>query len=85
MLAHQKGKHCAAAKNQDLWKLFLQLVRRLQGDGVNVALWRIPRNWNKRADKFARLSAEESGLLDFHVVEPDSPVSAKATRLSTTQ
>ncbi|KAI9050812.1 hypothetical protein LZ554_004931 [Drepanopeziza brunnea f. sp. 'monogermtubi'] len=53
-----------AIKNQDLWKLLLVEIRRLQSKGVNVSFWRIPREWNEMADKCAKaavgLGASES-------------------------
>jgi ribonuclease HI len=75
MLASQQGRDRAAVKNQDLWKLFLKLVRQLQGAGVNVALWRIPRNCNERADNFAKLAAEKEGPSYFQIVEYASSTS----------
>jgi ribonuclease HI len=73
-LASQEGRRPAAVKNQDLWKLFLGVVRQLHGDGVNVSIWRIPREWNERADRFAKEGAGKGEQLDFHVVEPDGPL-----------
>jgi ribonuclease HI len=57
-LKSQQGQRPTDAKNQDLWKLLLKLIRELQDNGVNVAFWRIPREWNERADKCAKMAAE---------------------------
>lgn len=60
-------------KNQDLWKLFLKVFRQLRDNGVNVAFWRIPREWNERADKYAKLAAAEKDVADFWVHAPYGP------------
>ncbi|PMD19716.1 ribonuclease H-like protein [Hyaloscypha hepaticicola] len=57
-LASYKGRAPEPVKNQDLWKLLLILIRQLREDGVNVAFWRIPREWNERADEFVKKGAE---------------------------
>jgi ribonuclease HI len=65
----------AAVMNQDLWKLFLKEVRQLQGDGVNVAFWRIPRDWNRTADEIAKVVATKREVLRFRVPVPTGPIS----------
>jgi len=69
-------------KNQDLWKLLLILIRTLQGEGVKVSFWRIPRAWNKRADKFAKESAENYEVAHFTRSQYDGPTSAICTPFS---
>lgn len=68
-------------KNQDLWKLLLLESRMLLAQGVAVSFWRIPREWNERADKSAKQAATNAGDLDFHVLKPDGPVRLLAQRL----
>lgn len=63
-------------KNQDLWKLLLGEVRELQSSGVNVSFWRIPREWNEKADKAAGLAAEVvREVPNYRLILPDGPVS----------
>jgi ribonuclease HI len=64
-------------KNQDLWKLLLSLVRTLQGEGVEVSFWRIPRASNERADRFAKYGAEHAEVPHFVMVQPDGPTDIK--------
>jgi len=64
-LASYKGRAPEPVKNQDLWKLLLTLIRQLQENGVNIAFWRIPREWNERADEFAKKGAERGEVLKF--------------------
>ncbi|EKD13233.1 RNase H domain protein [Drepanopeziza brunnea f. sp. 'multigermtubi' MB_m1] len=45
-----------AIKNQDLWKLLLVEIRRLQSKGVHVSFWMIPREWNEMANKYAKVA-----------------------------
>jgi ribonuclease HI len=72
---NQQGK-TSPIKNQDLWKLLLSVVRQLHGDGVNVAFWRIPREWNQRADKFAKEFERGKGKVpNFSVIVPTGPTS----------
>jgi ribonuclease HI len=78
-LASYKGRAPEPVKNQDLWKLLLLLIRILQQDGVNVALWRIPREWNERADEFAKKGAEQGEVLQFRKLESKGPLEVKAT------
>ncbi|PVH78725.1 ribonuclease H-like protein [Cadophora sp. DSE1049] len=61
-------------KNQDLWQLLLAEVRKLHSRGVNVSFWRIPRELNSRADKFAREVAQSEGRPDYEVIIPTGPV-----------
>jgi ribonuclease HI len=62
-VASYKGRAPEPVKNQDLWKLLLILMRQLQENSVNVAFWRIPREWNERADEFAKKGAEQGEVL----------------------
>ncbi|KUJ23489.1 uncharacterized protein LY89DRAFT_777233 [Mollisia scopiformis] len=61
-------------KNQDLWKLLLKEIRTLLAKGVDVSFWRIPREWNERADKFARTATQVEGRERFHRIVPDGPI-----------
>lgn len=54
-------------KNQDLWRLLLRVVRRLFQYGIQVLLWRIPRNFNRDADRAAREAAGEDAVEEFTV------------------
>jgi ribonuclease HI len=76
-LGSQKGRSPEPVKNQDLWRLLLKLIRELQGKGVDVSFWRIPREWNTRADGFAKKGAESFGMLEFQIIEPDGPLDTK--------
>jgi ribonuclease HI len=78
-LASYKGRAPAPVKNQDLWELLLQVIRQLQGNGVNVAFWRIPREWNERADEFAKKGAEQGEVLKFRKLESNGPLEVKVT------
>ena len=69
----QKTRQLADIKNQDLWKLLLNLIRTLQADGVKVSFWRIPRALNERADKFAKIGAESEEVPYFQMVKPKGP------------
>jgi ribonuclease HI len=57
-------------KNQDLWKLFLAVVRQFPRGGVNIAFWRIPREWNERADEFAKENERGREVSKFNVNVP---------------
>ena len=63
---NQQGE-TSPIKNQDLWKLFLAAVRQFHGDGVNIAFWRIPREWNERADEFAKEIERGREVSNFNV------------------
>ena len=78
-LASYKGRAPEPVKNQDLWKLLLKQIRYLQGNGVNVAFWRIPREWNERADESAKEAAERGEVLKFRKIESNGPLGAIAT------
>jgi ribonuclease HI len=77
-LASYKGRAPEPVKNQDLWKILLRLIRRLQANGVNVAFWRIPRDWNERADEYAKKGAEQGVVLKFRKLEYIGPLKTKA-------
>ncbi|KAF8859436.1 ribonuclease H-like protein [Acephala macrosclerotiorum] len=64
-------------KNQDLWKLLLSEIRKLQQGGVSVSFWRIPREWNERADKYAKQGATMRGRREFQRVSPIGPAEVK--------
>lgn len=64
-------------KNLDLWKLLLREIRQLQGNGVNISFWRIPREWNERADKYAKLAAESVGRAQFRRIIPHGPLKSR--------
>jgi len=74
MLASQQGKGPTPVMNQDLWKLLLHLVRQLHRKGVNVAFWRIPRNWNEKADYYAKVGAQKMDVQNFRLVLPLGPL-----------
>lgn len=55
----------SAVKNQDLWEMLLGEVDRYHDAGVNVDLWRIPREYNEIADRGAREGAEKADEQEF--------------------
>lgn len=60
--------------NKDLWELLIKVTRRLQSLGVSVQVWRIPREWNERADKSAKFAVERSECFEnFMIVKPYGP------------
>jgi len=58
-------------KNRDLWELLLGEVERWKGYGLLVALWKIPRELNRDADKAAKKAAgagtEEANFADISI------------------
>jgi hypothetical protein len=46
---------------------------------VNIAFWRIPREWNERADEFAKKGAERGEVLKFQKLEYFGPLEIKVT------
>ncbi|KAE8450299.1 hypothetical protein EG329_006727 [Mollisiaceae sp. DMI_Dod_QoI] len=65
------------AKNQDLWKLLLSETRKLRQRGVNVSFWRIARELNERADKYAKLAAQNEEIQGFRKFIPSGPTKIK--------
>jgi ribonuclease HI len=53
-LKHWKNGKGHPVKNQDLWKLLLEEIRRLHNEGLDVAFWRTPRAFNIMADNAAK-------------------------------
>lgn len=45
--------------NRDLWELLLGEYEKARDVGVTIQLWRIPRQWNRVADRAAYLAAIE--------------------------
>ncbi|KAK4098187.1 hypothetical protein N658DRAFT_561197 [Parathielavia hyrcaniae] len=54
-----KTKNRDRVKNRDLWELLLGDVERLDGYGIDVSFWRIPREQNADADVAAKKAAEK--------------------------
>lgn len=50
----------ATVKNQDLWKCLLNEIEEHHTEGLRVQFWRIPREWNEVADRYAREAANET-------------------------
>ncbi|KAG0651388.1 Ribonuclease H [Hyphodiscus hymeniophilus] len=75
-LSSFRGQRPADVKNQDLWKLMLKEIWKLQAEGVNVSFWRIPRELNGRADQYAKFGARMPAKDDFQILQPDGPVRA---------
>ncbi|KAK8058998.1 RNase H domain-containing protein [Apiospora phragmitis] len=48
----------APVKNSDLWEMLLGEVERWKEEGMDIQLWRIPREWNGVADAAAKKAAE---------------------------
>ena len=74
-----KAKTYRDIKNQDLWMLLLVLIRRLRDARVDVFFWRIPRDWNTRADENAKLAATWPSEDGFYKIEADGERDVKMT------
>lgn len=64
------SKRYTDVKNQDLWKLLLYMIRQLQSQGLSLSFWRIPREWNERADEYAGKATQWDEVLKFQIVHP---------------
>lgn len=76
-LFSRKSDRWQYPKNLDLWKLLLKIIRRLQGLGISVLFWNIPREWNGRADEMAKKAAERKDRWDFSMVKAVGPKGSK--------
>lgn len=56
----------ATVKNQDLWKCLLSQIEEHDKEGLRVQFWRIPREWNEVADRYAREAANETPSEDWN-------------------
>ncbi|PPQ70388.1 hypothetical protein CVT26_013854 [Gymnopilus dilepis] len=52
----------AQVKNQDLWEQLLARIEWLQGRNCQVLFWKIPREWNSRADAAAKRAAARADV-----------------------
>ncbi|KAK6521140.1 hypothetical protein TWF506_001371 [Arthrobotrys conoides] len=57
-----KGK---LASNRDLWEELLEVLRTLELNDLEVQFWRIPREWNRVADKGAKAAAKMPRVADY--------------------
>ncbi|KAI9041813.1 ribonuclease H-like domain-containing protein [Aspergillus affinis] len=57
-----------AVKNRDLWECLLGEIERWHEQGLDVAFWRVPREWNTDADHHARHAASQERIEDFQEV-----------------
>ncbi|UNI23037.1 Ribonuclease H [Purpureocillium takamizusanense] len=55
-------------KNRDLWEALLGEIEKLDGAGVEVQFWRIPRAMNRAADCAAKEAAQQAEVLSFQDV-----------------
>lgn len=53
-----RGSTNKPVMNRDLWECLITEIARLQLHGLRVRFWRIPREWNEEADKYAKEGAE---------------------------
>jgi hypothetical protein len=65
-------------RNEDMWMLLLQKIRQLRNNGVNVSIWRIPREWNEKADEAAKYGATFDSADFFTRIVADGLVSVKS-------
>jgi len=65
-------------KNKDLWELLLGEVERWREHGLDVALWRIPRELNALADTAAKQAAQREAVTKFRDVFIGSPSTSAA-------
>lgn len=73
--SNQRYRNSENVKNQDLWKLLLGETRKLQSQGIVVGFWRIPREWNERADEFAKVGAQHPERINFVMKKWAGPTS----------
>ncbi|KAH8590511.1 ribonuclease H-like domain-containing protein [Bisporella sp. PMI_857] len=66
-----------AIKNQDLWRLLMVEIRKLQSVGVCVSFWRVPRQFNQRADQFAKQACGRAVKINFEVITERGPVTLR--------
>lgn len=52
-----RTRYGAPVKNKDLWQILLGEAERLSDQGLKIRFWRIPREWNTEADKWAKDAA----------------------------
>ncbi len=55
----------AAVKNRDLWEALLGEFKEHAAWGMDVKFWRIPREWNTEADRYAGLAAARDEKEEF--------------------
>ncbi|KAJ8131936.1 hypothetical protein O1611_g1685 [Lasiodiplodia mahajangana] len=61
-----KTRAGGSVKNQDLWELFLGEVEKCRDGGLEVELWKIPREMNRVADALAKETIHKGApLIDF--------------------
>lgn len=71
-------------KNKDLWELLLGEVERWRERGLDVALWRIPRELNALADTAAKQAAQMEAVAEFRDIVIGSPSTPAAGAGGTT-
>ncbi|OTA98852.1 hypothetical protein M426DRAFT_325644 [Hypoxylon sp. CI-4A] len=75
-----KTRTGGSVKNQDLWELFLGEVEKCKETGVEVELWKIPREMNKAADAVAKETIKnEEAPTDFTDVRLGSSATSAGT------
>jgi hypothetical protein len=75
MERYQSTRRIIAHQELGLVETFSRTVRHPHRDGVNAAFWRIPREWNERADKFAKAIAMGKQVPNFSVIVLKGPKS----------
>ncbi|KAH6665689.1 hypothetical protein B0J14DRAFT_436914, partial [Halenospora varia] len=53
-LSNRNNHYPGPVKNQDLWRDLLLEIRYLMKRGVSVAIWKIPKALDGRADEFTK-------------------------------
>lgn len=67
-------------KNQDLWELFLGEVEKCRETGLEVELWKIPREMNEVADAVAKETIRKGAVpTDFENIRPGSLAASART------
>ncbi|KAL2863215.1 ribonuclease H-like domain-containing protein [Aspergillus lucknowensis] len=58
----------AIVKNRDLWEALLDAIKEHDRWRMDVKFWRIPREWNTEADRYARLAAARDETEEYENV-----------------
>jgi len=48
------GRDQAVLRNRDLWQTLIGEVERWSDNRLEIKFWKIPREWNREADRWAR-------------------------------
>lgn len=75
MERYQSTRRIIAHQEPELVETFSHSGSTVPSDGTNVVFWRIPREWNERADEFAKAIARGREVPNFSVIVPKGPKS----------